>query len=174
MIRAYRQELEIEIRRRRTRRRDKNEETPMDKLVDGKTGQGIKDGPDRTRPRTRRSGSGHLSPAGAKIVSAFEEAIDVMRSGKPLRGRLTARTHHAGFACPVYGPEDVRRVRSALAMSQVVFAQFLGVNPNTVRSWEQGTRPPSTIARRFMIEIEADSAYWRRRIARKFAKTASQ
>jgi DNA-binding transcriptional regulator YiaG len=59
-------------------------------------------------------------------------------------------------------------------MSQVIFAAFLGVNPNTVRSWEQGTRPPSSIARRFMIEIEEDSAYWRRRVARKVAKTATQ
>jgi DNA-binding transcriptional regulator YiaG len=44
---------------------------------------------------------------------------------------------------------------------KVVFARFLGVDPNTVRSWEQGTRSPSSIARRFMSEIEADPAYWR-------------
>ena len=30
-----------------------------------------------------------------------------------------------------------------------VFARFLGVDANTVRSWEQGTRPPSAIARPF-------------------------
>jgi DNA-binding XRE family transcriptional regulator len=62
---------------------------------------------------------------------------------------------------------DVRRVRDLLGMSQVVFARFLGVDPNTVRSWEQGTRPPSSIARRFMGEIEEDPAYWRQRVARK-------
>jgi DNA-binding transcriptional regulator YiaG len=50
-------------------------------------------------------------------------------------------------------------------MSQVIFARFLGVDPNTVRSWEQGARPPSAIARRFMGEIEDDPEYWRRRIA---------
>jgi len=115
----------------------------------------------------RPSRSKELSPAGAKIVSAFLEALDVMRSGESLPGRLTARSGHAEFARPSYGPEDVRRVRGLLGMSQVVFARFLGVEPNTVRSWEQGTRPPSSIARRFMGEIEEDPAYWRKRVARK-------
>jgi putative transcriptional regulator len=110
-----------------------------------------------------------LSPAGEKIVSAFQEAIDVMRSGESLPGRLTARSFRAEFVRPSYGPDDVRRVRDLLGMSQVVFARFLGVDPNTVRSWEQGTRPPSSIARRFMGEIEVDPAYWRRRIAHKAA-----
>jgi DNA-binding transcriptional regulator YiaG len=50
-------------------------------------------------------------------------------------------------------------------MSQAVFARFLGVDANTVRSWEQGQRPPSPIARRFMGEVEVDPEYWRRRIA---------
>jgi hypothetical protein len=45
-----------------------------------------------------------LSPAGAKIVSAFQEAIDVMRSGEPLPGRLTVRSHHAEFVRPLYAP----------------------------------------------------------------------
>jgi DNA-binding transcriptional regulator YiaG len=108
-----------------------------------------------------------LSPAGDKIVAAFQEAVQVMRSGESLSGRLTARSHQAEFVRPSYGPDDVRRVRDLLSMSQVVFARFLGVDPNTVRSWEQGTRPPSSIARRFMGEIEDDPSYWRQRIASK-------
>jgi putative transcriptional regulator len=134
----------------------------MGKLIDKNAGEGKK------RPaRARSAHSKELSPAGAKIVSAFQEAIDVMRSGEPLPGRLTVRSHHAEFVRPSYGPDDVRRVRDLLSMSQVVFARFLGVDPNTVRSWEQGTRPPSSIARRFMGEIEDDPDYWRQRVARK-------
>jgi DNA-binding transcriptional regulator YiaG len=56
-------------------------------------------------------------------------------------------------------------------MSQTVFARFLGVDPNTVRSWEQATRLPSPIARRFMAEIESDPEYWRRRVDRSLAPT---
>lgn len=133
----------------------------MGKLVKKKTG-----GSGKQAAGSRPSPPKELSPAGAKIVSAFQEAIDIMRSGESLPGRLTVHSCHAEFVRPSYGPEDVRRVRDLLAMSQVVFAQFLGVDPNTVRSWEQGTRPPSSIARRFMGEIEEDPGYWRQRVAR--------
>jgi putative transcriptional regulator len=134
----------------------------MDKVVSKKTsanGKKRPSGPGRSRG-TR------LSPAGSRIVSAFEEAIEMMRAGEPLESCLTDRTYHAEFVPPSYGPDDVRRVRSLLGMSQVVFARFLGVGTNTIRSWEQGSRPPSAIARRFMGEIEVDPVYWRKRVAR--------
>jgi putative transcriptional regulator len=106
-----------------------------------------------------------LSPAGAKIVAAFQEAIEAMRSGEPLEKCFTVRTYNVEFAPRAYGPEDVRRVRGLLGMSQPIFARFLGVDANTVRSWEQGSRVPSPIARRFMDEIETDPEHWRRRVA---------
>jgi len=40
----------------------------------------------------------------------------------------------------------------------------VGVNVNTVRSWEQGKRLPQPIACRFLSEIESDPVYWRQRI----------
>jgi len=87
-----------------------------------------------------------------------------MQSGDPLEKRFSVRNYKADFGCRDYGPGDVRRVRGLLGMSQVFFARFLGVDPNTVRSWEQGTRPPSLIARHFMGAIEDDPEYWRRRV----------
>jgi putative transcriptional regulator len=118
--------------------------------------------------RRRSKGSADpLSPAGAKIVAAFEEAIEAMRSGDPPEKRLTVRTYRVGFTPQAYGPDDVRRVRDLLGMSQALFARFLGVDANTVRSWEQGNRPPSAIARRFMDEVAGDPEYWRDRIVRR-------
>ncbi len=110
--------------------------------------------------------TGKLSAAGAKIVRALEEAISLMRTREPLKRHFTVRTYKVDFTPRDYGPDDVRRVRNLLGMSQVLFARFLGVNANTVRSWEQGTRPPSPIARRFMDEIESDPEHWRERIVR--------
>ena len=55
----------------------------------------------------------------------------------------------------------------AVRFNKLAVARFLGVDPNTVRSWEQGTRLPSSIARRFMGEIEEDPTYWRQRVAHK-------
>jgi DNA-binding transcriptional regulator YiaG len=113
-----------------------------------------------------------LSPAGSKIVSAFHEAIEVMRSGGQIDTQISVRSYKAEFTCRAYGPADVHRVRRLLGMSQVYFAQVLGVGPNTVRSWEQGSRPPSPIARRFMGEIEEDPDYWRRRVSQCLVESA--
>lgn len=116
------------------------------------------------RPRPARRRWKRLAPAGAKIAAAFGEAIEEIRPASPPEKRLTVRTCTADFTPRPYGPDDVRRVRDLLGLSQVLFARFLGVDPNTVRSWEQGTRPPSPIARRFLGEIEADPQHWRGRL----------
>jgi len=39
-------------------------------------------------------------------------------------------------------PRDIRAIRRSLNASQALFATFLNVSPNTIRSWEQGTRRP--------------------------------
>ncbi len=43
-------------------------------------------------------------------------------------------------------PKEVRHIRQALHASQVLFATYLNVSPNAVRSWEQGTRRPRQAA----------------------------
>jgi DNA-binding transcriptional regulator YiaG len=151
--------------------------TEEERLDEAKRGEGIMGSvSDKKTKKTmnHRKGStgqvsdcprgGELSSAGAKIVAAFQEAIDTMRTGETLERQFTVRTYKVEFTPRDYGPDDARRVRDLLGMSQVLFARFLGVDANTVRSWEQGTRPPSPIARRFMDEIESDPEYWRRRI----------
>ena len=65
-----------------------------------------------------------LSPAGSKIVSAFHEAIEAMRSGRAGEKQISVRTYDAEFTCRAYGPDDVQRVRHLLGMSQVVFRGF--------------------------------------------------
>jgi putative transcriptional regulator len=102
--------------------------------------------------------------AGARILAATEEATELLRSEGLQSRRLTVRTYRLPPAPRDYRPEDVKRVRELLGASQAVLAGFLGVNVNTVRSWEHGKRPPQAIARRFLSEIESDPAYWRRRI----------
>jgi len=43
-------------------------------------------------------------------------------------------------------PREIRRIRRALNASQPLFASYLNVSPNAVRSWEQGTRRPRQAA----------------------------
>jgi DNA-binding transcriptional regulator YiaG len=101
---------------------------------------------------------------GKEIVQGLRALADSLKSGEPLEARFTVRTYKISPP-PEYRPDDARRVRSSLGMSQAAFAAFLGVDPSTVRSWEQGLRPPSPLACRVMSEIEADPAHWRKRLA---------
>ncbi len=62
-----------------------------------------------------------------------------------------------------YDAQTILAVRQLLGASQAIFAQFLGVSPNTVRSWEQGTKTPQGIACRLLDEIRWNPEYWRSR-----------
>lgn len=44
------------------------------------------------------------------------------------------------------GRKQVKEIRKALGVSQVIFARVINVSPNAVRSWEQGTRRPTAAA----------------------------
>src|SRR5262249_1179267 len=104
------------------------------------------------------------SSVGAEILAALGEVRDALNSGEPLERRFTVRSYRFDLPGREYGPADVRSVRQLLGLSQPLFADFLGVDTSTVRSWEQGTRPPSSIARRFMDEVAANPKYWQGRL----------
>ena len=128
----------------------------------------------RPGPRrgVRRPSNGHS--AGAKILAAIEEATEILRAEGLESKRLTMRTYKVPSTPRVCRPGDVKRVRELLGASQAVLAGFLGVNVNTVRSWEQGKRLPQPIACRFLSEIESDLPYWRQRIGQGIAEGESE
>lgn len=47
--------------------------------------------------------------------------------------------------------KEVRRIRQTLNASQALFATYLNVSPNAVRSWEQGTRRPRQAALKLLL-----------------------
>jgi putative transcriptional regulator len=114
---------------------------------------------------TRTTGRARSSPsAGARILAAIDEATEILRTEGLDSKQLTIRTRTVPPAPRTYRPGDVKRVRVLLGTSQAMLAAFLGVNVNTLRSWEQGKRIPQPIASRFLSEIETDIAYWRQRV----------
>lgn len=121
-----------------------------------------------TRPKSKKgmSQKTRRGSAGSRILAAIEEATEILRSEGLSSPHLTVRTYQPAPAPPVYKSDDVKRVRALLGASQAVLANFLGVNVNTIRSWEQGKRLPQPIASRFLSEIEADPGYWRGRISK--------
>ena len=114
--------------------------------------------------RTVHEVGGAARTKGQEIVEGLHELADALRTGEPLEARFTVRTYKIAPP-PAYDGEDVRRVRDLLGTSQAAFAGFLGVDPSTVRSWEQGLRSPSMLACRILSEIEANPTHWHNRLS---------
>jgi putative transcriptional regulator len=104
------------------------------------------------------------SPRGARIVQALDLFADDLASGAPIGSKYTVRNVRVIPKPSPYPPARVRAVRELIGASQEVFAQLLAVSPMTVRSWEQGLRQPSPIARRFLDEIAMSPGHFRGRI----------
>jgi putative transcriptional regulator len=97
-------------------------------------------------------------------VNALNQFADDLAAGAPIETKYTLRRVRVIPKPSVYPPARVRAVRALIGTSQEVFAQLLAVSPMTIRSWEQGSRQPSPIARRFLDEIEMAPGHFRGRI----------
>jgi putative transcriptional regulator len=104
-----------------------------------------------------------LTAIDREVVEALTDLRDTLRDRVPLEKKYTVRHVVVATPPPPMGADDVRRAREALGVSQPVFAGLLGTSPSTVRSWEQGQKAPSAMARRLLGLIESDPAYWRSR-----------
>lgn len=105
-----------------------------------------------------------LSTRGTRVVRALKEFADDLEAGIPIESKYTVRTVRVIPKPSPYTPARVRAVREFIGASQEVFAQLLAVSPMTIRSWEQGLRQPSPIARRFLDEIRMSPGHFRGRI----------
>ena len=108
--------------------------------------------------------AGKLSARGARIVKALNQFADDLAAGTPIETKYTVRQVRVIPKPSPYPPGRVRAVRDLIGASQEVFAQLLAVSPMTIRSWEQGLRQPSPIARRFLDEIAMAPGHFRGRI----------
>jgi DNA-binding transcriptional regulator YiaG len=101
-----------------------------------------------------------LNDVDREVIEALNGFRDALRDRIPLETKYTIRQVSAVEPPPPITPADVRAIRESLGLSQPVFAAFLGTSPSTVRSWEQGQKRPSPMARRFLGLIAADPSYW--------------
>jgi putative transcriptional regulator len=106
------------------------------------------------------------SPRVREMVEGLHELCDAIEAGAPLGRMATVRTYQIDLTPPELSPVAIRAIRESLGLSQALFADFLGVGLPTVRSWEQGRRAPSALARRFLGTIRDDPRYWRGKLAR--------
>lgn len=70
------------------------------------------------------------------------------------RGQLTLKTAKVPKKAVSLTPRKIRQIRETLNASTPVFAAYLNVSPDAVRSWENNRRQPSGPALR-LLEIAA-------------------
>lgn len=97
------------------------------------------------------------------LVEGMEGFLEDLKSDVPICEKYTCSRVVLDLVPNAYKPEQVKATRKLLRVSQGIFAQFIGVSPKTVRSWEAG-RTPSDMACRFMDEIQMNPEYWRERL----------
>ena len=80
-----------------------------------------------------------------KIFNDLKEALEDVHDYRS-RERTDLRIIELPSPPKQVAPAEIRRIRRSLKASQTVFAVYLNVGPNAVRSWEQGTRRPQHAA----------------------------
>ena len=85
------------------------------------------------------------------ILQGLNEAIDYEKgSGKARVANCTVNP------APEFDAQEIKDVRLSLGMTQVTFAQVMGVSVKTVEAWEAGTNRPVGSARRFLSVLKED------------------
>ena len=87
---------------------------------------------------------------GKALIRALSEAIE------HAQGKIDLRTTKLTLPDepPKMSKKKVKEIRESLHVSQPVFAKFLGVSADAVKSWEQGYSKPSGAAARLLQVAE--------------------
>lgn len=97
------------------------------------------------------------------MSSAFDSIMRGLEDVKAHReGTITLPTHKI-LISPIseFTSTDVKNIRSAIGVSQRVFAEIMGVSQKTVEAWESGRNHPSGAARRLLTVMQKDHEFVR-------------
>ena len=83
------------------------------------------------------------------LMTGLNEAIAIERG--ELKGRKTVYEIQ-----PVkrYNNTQIKQIRNSIGMTQVLFADYMGVSSKTVEAWEKGTNHPTGTACRLISMLE--------------------
>lgn len=86
------------------------------------------------------------------IMVGLEESL------KYSKGELTTVKKHKVTIAPIpsYEASKIKQIRKSLNLTQMIFAEVLGVSTKTVEAWESGRNKPQGPASRFLQMIEMD------------------
>ncbi len=83
------------------------------------------------------------------LMTGLNEALAIEK--RELKGRKTVYEIQ-----PVknYDNKQIREIRNSVGMTQVLFADYMGVSCKTVEAWEKGTNHPTGTACRLISMLE--------------------
>lgn len=86
-------------------------------------------------------------------VNIFEDMREALHGAAAYeRGDLVnLRVAHIPARPRPISAREIRQIRRRLNASQTLFASYLNVSPNAVRSWEQGVRRPQQAALKLLL-----------------------
>lgn len=88
------------------------------------------------------------------IKTGLEQAIDYERGkGKAKVRKLSIQPVN------VFSAEEIKKIRRATGMTQVLFAGYMGVSVKTVEAWESGRNHPEGTACRLLTMTEKDPKF---------------
>lgn len=84
-----------------------------------------------------------------ELMTGLNEAVAIERG--ELKGRNTVYEIQ-----PVkkYNNVQIKQIRTSVGMTQVLFADYMGVSAKTVEAWEKGTNHPTGTACRLISMLE--------------------
>lgn len=86
-----------------------------------------------------------------KIALGLEEAIAYEK------GELEAKkTKITVEPVTEFSASEIKNIRNSVGMTQIVFANFMGVSAKTVEAWEAGRNKPEGPARRIFSLLKSD------------------
>ena len=110
---------------------------------------------------------------GQLLVDGFTELADDLSTGINIGKKYSVRNVVAPTILGDFVPDEALNARTALNASQAVFAQFLGLSANAIRTWEQGRGSPNKAVRTIFRFIREDPTYWREKFQLVMAATST-
>ena len=109
----------------------------------------------------RRKSGGKTNAAGRKLMAALRELHHAVMTGDTSKHTI----REVEISEPgQYRASDVRALRSAMNVSQGVFAAMIGVSPALVQHWEHGIRGPGLLARRLLDQVRENPGKYARSV----------
>ena len=88
------------------------------------------------------------------VKLGLEQAIEYEKGN--LKARKTTLTIHP---TEVFTPVEIKSIRNSTGLTQVLFAEFMGVSKKTVEAWESGKNHPDGAACRLLSLTRIDPAF---------------